>query len=170
MLILVRHPPVAQSHRGLCYGATDLPAPDAPDLAAALRAYAPKQVVSSDLQRCAGLASAVAGEETTPHFEPSWRERNFGAWEMQSWDAIHAQTGAIHRLMEPDFAPEGGETLQAVHARVQRALEALPASRPILIVSHGGPIALARLILAGAPLERAADYIPSPSEIVTLSF
>jgi len=169
MLILVRHPPVAPSYRGLCYGAADLPVPDAPDLAAALRAYAPERIISSDLQRCAALASAVAGEQNAPHFDPSWRERNFGAWEMQSWDAIHAQTGSIHRLMEADFAPEGGETLHAVYLRVQRALERLPTTRPILIVSHGGPIALARLILAGAPLERAADYIPSPSEIVTLS-
>ena len=168
-LYLVRHLPVAKTHAGLCYGASDLASendkPAQTELVAQLRSLPIDTVVTSGLQRCLTLARLVT---RNPTIDDRWRERNFGAWELQRWDDIHAADAtAIDRLMHPDFAPPSGESLNTVIERVSSALKALPRNNT-LVVSHGGPIAIARALTGNSSLTELATLIPQPGEIVEL--
>ena len=169
-LHFLRHLETCASAAGLCYGVSDVPARTAPsaELVDQVLALEPQVVVSSDLQRCRLLAEQVAPPRAPVQIDARWRERDFGEWEGRSWDDIYRETPSdIEKLMSADFAPTGGESLASVRKRVAAALADLPKVHPILIISHGGPIALARLALAGLPLEAAAQYIPATGEIVT---
>lgn len=171
-LYLVRHLPVAKAHAGLCYGASDLASeadePAENELVAQLRSLSIDTVVTSGLQRCLGLARRVVQGRVAPIIDDRWRERNFGAWEMQRWDDIHAaDAAAIDRLMHPDFAPPNGESLNTVVHRVSSALNALP-DHEALVVSHGGPIAIARALSNNTSLNELAALIPRPGEIIEL--
>lgn len=168
----VRH--LAADAPGLCYGWTDVPLRQASmaglsDLASRLAALAPSRIVSSDLDRCAVLARAVARQAGCPlSLDPRWRERHFGAWEARGWDAIHAEDGgAIDRLMDPGFAPPGGESLLDLGRRVQHAWHDTPDGA--LVVAHGGSLAAARCLIAGRPLADAFQLIIAPGDIVALA-
>jgi broad specificity phosphatase PhoE len=71
--------------------------------------------------------------------------------------------------MQPDFAPPSGESLNAVIERVRSAIDDLPGTSNCLIVSHGGPIAIARAITGRTSLDQLASLIPQPGEIVELA-
>lgn len=172
-LYLVRHLPVEKRHAGVCYGASDLAAEDdnaaQTELVAQLRSLPCEAVITSGLQRCMTLARLTTHKRNVPLIDDRWRERDFGAWEMQRWDDIHAaDPSAIDRLMHPEFAPPSGESLNAVMARVHAAIRDLPQAGPSLVVSHGGPIAIAHALSTNASLDQLASLIPKPGEIVEL--
>jgi broad specificity phosphatase PhoE len=148
-ITLVRHTEVARRWRGRCYGVTDVGLSRAGaaaigPLAQELAALRPDWVIHSDLTRTRSLALAIArraGCVILAH--PAWRERDFGAWEGQSWHAIYRATGnSMDGMIEaPDtFRPGGGETTYELAERVANALTGLPEGRGI-VVTHGGPIA-----------------------------
>ncbi|MFM7404993.1 MAG: histidine phosphatase family protein [Erythrobacter sp.] len=146
---LVRHTEVARRWRGRCYGASDVGLSRAGaaaigPLAAELVALRPEWVVHSDLARTRRLASAIAQAAQCPLIAaPAWRERDFGAWEGQTWTAIYRASGAAMDGMidAPDtFRPGGGETTFELAARASAAWSALPQGSG-LVVAHGGPIA-----------------------------
>jgi alpha-ribazole phosphatase len=127
-------------------GWTDLEA-DLGDLAALLRlsrALPPAPVVSSDLSRAIATADAVAGDRPRLPHEPDLREMHFGAWEMGTHAEAEREDAALARALwaEPgEPAPPGGESWNALRARVDRALDRLSAEAPELIaVCHFGPI------------------------------
>lgn len=172
-LYLVRHLPVAKQYAGFCYGASDLASEDDKSaqakLVAQLRSLPFESVVTSDLQRCQNLARKITHKGMMPIVDERWRERHFGAWEMQRWNEIHAKDStAIDRLMTLDFAPPSGESLNIVIQRVRSALNDLPSVQPRLVVSHGGPIAVARAIARNVSFDQLALLIPKPGEIVEL--
>ena len=140
---LVRHGPTGA--KGMC-GWTDLAA-DISDLAALGRleqALPPVPVVSSDLSRAVATADAIAGHRSRLSHEPDLREMHFGAWEMRTHLEAEAQDAALARALwaEPgDVAPPGGESWNALRARVEGALDRLLGDMPELIaVCHFGPI------------------------------
>ena len=143
-LYLVRHlkPVVAD---GVCYGGSDLPVD--PRLQAealpALRAQLPLgvPVFSSPLLRCASLARALSSEA---HLDARLAELNFGAWEMQRWDAIaraeiDAWAGDVAR-----YRPGGGESVFDMALRIGAFYEELLAQRlpAAVLVCHAGAIRL----------------------------
>jgi len=148
-ITLVRHTEVARRWRGRCYGVSDVglsragAAAIAP-LAQELAALRPEWIIHSDLTRTRRLAIAVARSAgCTILADPAWRERDFGTWEGQSWNAIYRASGnAMDGMIEaPDkFRPGGGETTLELAVRVATALTGLPEGRGI-VVTHGGPIA-----------------------------
>ncbi len=94
-LHLLRHPrPLIQS--GLCYGATDVAcaASALQEAALRLRDVLPKglPVICSPLQRCEHLAQVLQRLEPDFAYKTDGRlaEMNFGAWELQAWNAIHS--------------------------------------------------------------------------------
>ena len=119
-------------------------------------------IVHSGLRRAALLAEAIAELlDVEPQIDARWRERNFNTWEGRTWHSIWRETGNAMDGMLTDtrgFRPGGGETTAELVARSRAAWCALPANLPSIVISHGGPIACVRALLAGAPLTKLAGY------------
>ena len=142
----VRHAPT--HHKGMV-GWSDI-AGDVSDAAAIARlaAHLPAGalVTSSDLARATVTADAIArGRRRLPP-DPALREINFGAWELRRHDEIEAVDPAAQRAFwesPGDSAPPGGESWNAVAARVSKAADALVAAHAgadIVVVAHFGAI------------------------------
>ncbi|WP_233862579.1 alpha-ribazole phosphatase [Paraburkholderia adhaesiva] len=175
-LVLIRHPAVAVE-TGVCYGSSDVPlagdaAHEATCLArrlAALDAPVPLRIESSPLTRCERVANALAlAHGLAPCVDPRLAEMDFGAWEMQRWDAIErAQIDAWAADFEHARA-HGGESVAQFDARVGAWFDDVPArgsGETTWVVTHAGVI---RSIAARAlelPLSRCVRW---PLEMAAL--
>ena len=163
-LLLVRHPR-PDLDPGLCYGSSDVAAPEqetarvrdallAAGLPGALPTYA------SPLERCAALARALDPPQL--HFDARLAEMDFGAWEMRSWDAIARSEVDAWAGDLLHYRPGGGESVLDVARRVAAFLnelrdELLGARQPeALIVCHAGTMRMLRALFKAQPLEAAA--------------
>ncbi len=145
-LHLVRHGP---THAKAMVGWTDLPA-DLSDTAAIARltAYLPDNavVVSSDLIRAKTTADAIQDQRMRLPDRPDLREIHFGDWEMRRFMDVEAEDATrIRAYWETpgDISPPGGESWNAVCARVNKSLDevmAEHAGRHIIVVAHFGVI------------------------------
>lgn len=141
-LWLVRHGP---THARAMVGWTDLPA-DLSDTAALarLRAALPDApAVSSDLSRAIATADALKRPRLPD--DPALREISFGAWEMRSFAEVEAEDPDRLRAYwdDPgDTAPPGGESWNALSARVDAAIDRLTGLGlpDLIVVAHFGPI------------------------------
>lgn len=149
-LLLVRHTPVAPAWQARCYGRTDVPLgrdgrAAARTLAEALAQHQPHIVFSSPLRRARWLALLTARQANAALIiDDRLAERDFGTWERQSWDDIHADSGdaMMGMLTAPgSFRPGGAETTSELQARALSWYRELPAGPRLIAVSHGGPIA-----------------------------
>ena len=151
-LILIRHPK-PRCEAGICYGRLDLECePDA--LAAAvlrIRELAfTSRVFTSPARRARDLAIRLSAEAIV---DDRLQELDFGAWEGRRWEDLGREAIEAWHQGLPDSAPPNGETLIAMAARCASWLKSLqPGERPVLAVTHGGPIRLMKAILDGAPL------------------
>lgn len=168
---LIRHPPVALGWQKRCYGQSD-PALSregqrmAKDLIAQITAWAPDLVIHSDLRRTRAIAERTAAAITAV---PQWRERHFGDWEGQSWNAVYRASGNAMdgMLTAPDtYRPGGGETTVELFERIRQAWLAVPALSRVAIVTHGGPIACIRALQQNASIDMLPQLIPGTGEIV----
>lgn len=164
-LVLVRHLPVALE-KGICYGRTDVAL--SADSQAQIPAFAqqllaehgPFQAVfTSPRQRCRELADAISAQTTV---EPRLAELDFGAWEGRRWAEIPKADidDWVEKILQ--YAPGGGESLQALAARVtpwleQAAAYAQRSEHTVLAITHGGPIRVALAIAKRLPLEKVVD-------------
>jgi broad specificity phosphatase PhoE len=169
---LVRHPPVATAWQGRCYGQSDpglsregraMIAP----LVDALAAPKPDIIIHSDMARTRAIAEPLArllGVDCIA--EPLWRERHFGSWEGQGWDAIYRATGnAMDGMVDnpAGFRPgDDGETTAELVRRTLVAMRKIPSGQSVVIISHGGPIAAARMLADQARFEELAQLIIPP--------
>lgn len=175
-ITLVRHTEVARHWRGRCYGVSDVGlsreglAAIRP-LARELAALRPEWIIHSDLLRTRRLAHAVAELAGCPIIaDPSWRERDFGTWEGQTWNAIYRASGdAMDGMIDsPDtFRPGGGDTTFDLAARVSAALSAVPPGSCV-VVAHGGPIAALLGQQRGFAPREWLQLVPSPGAYITL--
>lgn len=151
-LFLVRHPQPDVA-AGTCYGRTDLALADPPAAcAAALRPLLPPNapLYSSPLRRCRQLAEYL---HPAPIFDDRLRELDFGAWEMQAWDAIDRAALDSWAAAPLGFVPPGGEAVASLRRRVVEFLAQLPAAA--VLVAHAGVMKICVAELAGVP---AADW------------
>ncbi|MEO8250137.1 MAG: histidine phosphatase family protein [Burkholderiales bacterium] len=102
-------------------------------------------IYSSDLLRASQTAKPLADAlGCSLATDASLRERGFGAFEGQTFEQITARwpdQAERWRQRDPEFAPEGGESLVIFRERVLRSVGALAARHPgqqIAVVSHGG--------------------------------
>jgi probable phosphoglycerate mutase len=149
-IIAVRHGETAWNRDTRIQGHTDIALNatgqwQARQLARALAQEPLAAIYSSDLQRAQATAQAVAEATGAPlHLDAGLRERGFGAFEGRSFADIEAslpEQARRWRQREPDYAPEGGETLLQLRARVHAATEGIAARHPgalLLLVAHGG--------------------------------
>lgn len=146
-LYLVRHlkPLVADAVCGVCYGSSDLPVD--PHLHAealpALRAQLPSgvPVFSSPLLRCASLARALSNDV---RLDARLAELDFGAWEMQRWDAIARAEIDAWAADVARYRPGGGESVFDMALRIGAFYDELLAQRlpAAVLVCHAGAIRL----------------------------
>jgi alpha-ribazole phosphatase len=135
---------------GTCYGALDVPADTqatratAQQLADALPQGA--SLLHSPLQRCEQLALSLQGlrPDLTAQADPRLREMDFGQWEGCRWDTIARSEIEAWTQDFAHYRPGQGESLHAMLARVQQALneahEALRQGRTVVWVTHAGVI------------------------------
>ena len=178
ILHLVRHPPVLKAWQKRCYGQSDpglsregmaMVAP----LIAQLAALKPDIIIHSDMKRTRAIAEPLAKHLGLNHIaDRQWRERDFGDWDGQTWNAIYHATGNAMDGMIDDpehFRPGGGETTFELIARIKRALAELPNLPSVIVIAHGGPIACAKLIADDLPVTSLAANIPALGDIVTMT-
>lgn len=177
-VLLVRHTEVALRWSGRCYGCTDVSLSragrrQAQAIARQLSTEPVSIVVHSGLMRAACLAESIGRLTNAPvRVDARWRERDFGTWERRSWNSIWRETGnAMEGIITAPghFRPGGGETTQELAERSLAAWNALPREHLVVVVTHGGPIATLRALLAGAPLEHVLQYRVATGSITTLA-
>lgn len=145
-IYIVRHttPDVA---KGVCYGQSDL------SLATGFEqefervlAHIPAAIgrlYTSPLRRCRQLAQHIGDQRgVAAHTDARLLELNFGAWELQPWDALNGP--ALTAWMDDyvNVACPGGESYQMLADRVKAFCLDVEAdtSWPVVIVAHGGSI------------------------------
>ncbi|WP_310633285.1 alpha-ribazole phosphatase [Paraburkholderia sp.] len=181
-LVLIRHPAVAVE-AGVCYGSTDVPLAasieaGAVSIAARLTTLgvrAPQRIETSPLSRCAGVADALAQrhEAMTPQHDARLAEMDFGAWEMQRWDAIErAQIDAWAADFE-HARTHGGESVAQFDARVTAWFEGLGAldlapRACVWTVAHAGVIRAITARALGLSLARCSKWPLEMAAIVWL--
>ncbi|XAH22693.1 histidine phosphatase family protein [Xylophilus sp. GW821-FHT01B05] len=150
---------------GICYGRLDMAADAAATMQAAnalaMALPAGCHVFTSPQQRCQQLATALHAQrpDLQPVTDERLREFDFGSWEGRAWDSIGA---AAMDAWTADFArhaPGGGETVEALLARVGAAFEASRVLAEVAWITHAGVIRAATLWAAGRrSLDSAADW------------
>ncbi|MEO8856384.1 MAG: histidine phosphatase family protein [Burkholderiaceae bacterium] len=171
-IIAVRHGETHWNVDSRIQGQRDIPLNDkgrwqAQRLARALAAREPiTAVYSSDLARARETAQSiadVAGLQVLS--EPALRERGFGSFEGRTFKELEAEVPhetARWRRREADWAPEGGESLKRVRARVEQAIHALGArhvGEQIVLVSHGGVLDAMYRVAAGLAIDAPRSWI-----------
>jgi alpha-ribazole phosphatase len=166
LLWIWRHPP-AQDAAGRCIGRTDLAIDRrrAKRLAHRIRRTArlhglPRKVLTSPLQRGAAVGAWLRRWGWRHERLPALLEMDFGQWDGLPWPLIPRNEIDAWCADFLHHRPGGGESLQALFARVQ-AWQA-PAA-PCVIVGHAGWM-LARRWLAStqAPPGRADQWPAAP--------
>jgi probable phosphoglycerate mutase len=102
-------------------------------------------IYASDLSRAWQTAEEIAKPHgLTVQPEPGLRERAFGRFEGMSFAEIEAtlpDEARRWRQRDPEFQPEGGETLLVFRERITRIAAKLAARHPgqlVVLVAHGG--------------------------------
>ena len=101
--------------------------------------------VSSDLVRCRETAAPFAALlDRDPATDETLRERHFGTWQGLSRTELEAREPDLwrrFRAREDVVGEAGGESTDALNARVVPTLRALAAAAPVtVVVTHGGPV------------------------------
>ena len=149
-VLAIRHGETAWNVDGRIQGQLDVPLNEmgrwqVHRLALAVSDESIDAIYSSDLLRAFETAQAVArGADQPITTDPGLRERGFGIFEGLSYEEINLrwpEQAARWRKRDPDFAPEGGESLRQFSERGVGTVARLAALHPgqtIAIVSHGG--------------------------------
>jgi len=149
-LIAVRHGETAWNRVSRIQGHTDIPLNEAGlwqarQVGQAVAAEGIDAIYSSDLQRAADTARAIGQAAGVPvQLDVALRERHFGELEGLTHDEINTrwpEQARRWRGRDPDYGPQGGETLKDFHARCVGALTRLAQRHPgqtVVLVAHGG--------------------------------
>lgn len=121
---------------------------------------------SSDLGRARRTAETLGQAlGLTPTLTPAWRERRYGDFEGLTYDEAAARYPEAYAAMDarvPDFAlPGGGESLEALQARIGATLVELVARHPgqrILVATHGGVLDAVNRHVRRLPLQPKRDF------------
>ena len=148
VLIIVRHGQTDANARGVLLGRED-PALDAVGRAqasAVAAALAPlpgtTRVVSSPLRRTRQTAGIIS-PDVVVEIDERWIELDYGVLEHAGRHGLPDETAWRRWRTDPDFAPEGGETLRALGQRVAEACVELLAEaidEDAIVVTHVSPV------------------------------
>jgi broad specificity phosphatase PhoE len=153
-LILVRHGETPANTGGVWHGSTDTPLSErgceqARLVARHLAETEPPAdaLYTSPLQRASNTAREIGTAlGLVPGIEREIAEYHLGSWEGRLYRELLDQEDFWTRIRrDPDFAPEGGESVRQVAERFVRAVRRiaeLHAGRRVILVSHGGAMAI----------------------------
>ncbi|MGZ5184785.1 MAG: histidine phosphatase family protein [Caldimonas sp.] len=134
-------------------------------VAEALAGEGIEAIFASDLARAFDTAQAIAARTGAPvTADRGLRERSFGAFQGYTYaeiDRFWPAEAARWRRHDPEFGPDGGETLREFAARAVAACTRIAASRPgrsIAIVSHGGVLDCLYRAASGIALGAARSW------------
>ena len=165
-LILIRHGET-QANREMRYigsrddALTERGQEQAQLLAEALSTLPISAIYSSPLQRASYTAQPIANRlHLEVQISEALRESDFGQWEGLSREEVLARSSqdAAHlHAWEQDtsIAPPAGESLEAMHRRVQEFAIQLTRQHPdqtVVLVSHVGPVKALLCAALGAPV------------------
>jgi probable phosphoglycerate mutase len=151
-LLLIRHGETEWNKAQRIQGQIDIALNDTGRLQAQLLGQALAQepiaaIYASDLDRAQVTAQAVANATGVPlQTDARLRERHYGAFQGLTYEEIESQwpeQAKAWRERDPEFAPDGGESLLDLYARVLPTLNAVAkrhAGEQIVWVTHGGVI------------------------------
>ncbi len=135
---------------------TELGRQQAQRVADALRPRAPALVVSSPLLRALDTGRAIAAAAGCDVvLDDRLIELDYGEWDGRGLTDVPPDAWERWRT-DPQFAPPGGESLEAVTARMSAAMADLLArddERPVVVVSHVSPIKAAVTWALGVGVE-----------------
>lgn len=168
MLILVRHGRTALNAAGRLQGRIDEPLDDVGERQArviAARVGPVDELISSPLERAQQTAAAF-GQPFA--IDDRWVELSYGVYEGVELRSTPAEVWEKWRA-DPAFAPEGGESLLTLDARVRGACvdlaERAGGDRTVAVVTHVSPIKAAVAWALGAGVEMAWRSHLSPASI-----
>lgn len=139
--------------------------------ARALRPHLPTNpdVVRSPARRAAATAAALGHPDAPEAAE--LREAAFGAWAGKVLADLHADDPGpvVAWMTDTSFVPPGGESLDALTARIGTWLASVAErERPLVAVTHGGVVRAAIAVALGAPAGAAWRIDVSPGSITEL--
>jgi probable phosphoglycerate mutase len=149
-IIAIRHGETAWNVDSRIQGHLDIPLNDvgraqAARAAAALADESVQAIYSSDLLRAFETAQAIAQTLAQPVLtHKGLRERDFGVFQGRTFTEVEAdapEQAMRWRKREPDFTPEGGESLNMFRDRIVQTANALASAhlgQQIVLVAHGG--------------------------------
>jgi 2,3-bisphosphoglycerate-dependent phosphoglycerate mutase len=149
-IVAIRHGETAWNADARIQGHIDIALNDkgrwqAQQLAAALAHERIDAIYASDLSRAFETAQAVAQQQNKiVNVEPLLRERHFGDFQGRIFTDVEQEMpeqAARWRRRDPDFIPEGGESLRLFYARCVLTAKRLAAAHPgqlVALVAHGG--------------------------------
>jgi broad specificity phosphatase PhoE len=153
-ILLVRHGETPANTELVWHGSTDTPLSEKGWQQARLvarhlaEAEPPVDAIyTSPLQRASNTAREIAKlQGLLPRMEPGIAEYHLGSWEGRPYRELLQQEDFWTRIKDdPDFAPEGGETVRQVATRFVAAVRRVAdqhAGERVVLVSHGGAMAL----------------------------
>jgi broad specificity phosphatase PhoE len=128
-------------------------------------------------QRHVVTSPARAARETaacfdaSPAIDRSFDDLDYGHWRGRAIRDVHDEDpqGLAAWLSEPASAPHGGESLEALAARVMAGLDRYTHGGPYVIVTHAilVKVALARVLNAPLASVYAMDFEPLSSLVLT---
>ncbi len=154
VLHLVRHGETSANVDGVWHGSIDTPLTDrgqeqARRVAKLLgsRLTGAAAIYTSPLQRAAHTAAAIGRVlDLEPQIERNLSEYHLGSWEGKTYAELNKTHRFFQRIQEdPDFAPDGAESVRQVTERFSGALLRIAQAHPgedVVVVAHGGALTL----------------------------
>ena len=142
VLILVRHGRTEANREGLLLGRSDPPLDDVgrhQAIAVAKLFHQVDRVITSPLLRARQTADALG---IAYDIDERWVELDYGAFDGRRAGDLGSDVWERWRA-DPAYVPAGGESLEAMGARVMAACEELveeATTRDVVVVSHVSPI------------------------------
>jgi len=184
MIVLVRHGQTTLNAEGRLSGHLDVPLTDlgVAQAAAAARAVKamgqPTRVICSPLQRARQTASALEASaleasalEVGVEVDDRWIELDYGEYDGRPTTEVPAETWRAWRL-DSAFRPPGGESLDALDARVRPACDELAASGAadelVVVVTHVSPIKAAVAWALGVGIDVSWHMYVAPASIAVI--
>jgi probable phosphoglycerate mutase len=183
-LLIVRHGEAAANREMRYLGAGDPPLTahgrnQAAGLAAALAGLRVGAVLSSPLRRARETAAAISQATGWPVVvEPRLIEMSFGEWEGLTREEVAARGAPWTTQLElwerdPRRAPPGGESLASVRERcldLVRDLAAGRPTRPVVAVTHVGPLKALLCAALGLPLAASRRMFVDPATVTVVDW
>jgi len=170
-LILIRHGKTEANEKHLYCGSTDLPLSESGKEELTERKSAVEypyiegfRILTSGMRRCEETL-AILYDDIPHETDPAFREMNFGAFEMRSYEEMKNDPDYIAWITgdnEANITP-GGESGNRMTERVINGLHRLmEGNRDVLLVTHGGVIAAIMAYLFAEEGRNRYEWQPKP--------